>query len=179
MYHRKTRIYSMTLIVIMSTLVSCFRLALIAIPSVNPVTALVLMMGIVFGKKKGLMIGVLSTLLSSIITGFGPWVVFQLVGWGLIGLIGGVLGGLKWTNPYLLSVIGFGISFLFGWFTNLEIWFLYNTIKTIEAYISLGVASFYFDLAHAVSTSSLLLLTSYPLIRVLKHQYERYMPTNE
>lgn len=174
MYQKNHRIYSMTLVVVMSTLISCFRLAMVAIPNVNPVTAMVLMMGIVFGKKKGFMIGVLSTLLSSIVTGFGSWVIFQLVAWGMIGLIGGVLGSLKWTNPFVLSLIGFFLSFLYGWFTNIEIWLLYTSPQTLEKYIALCVGSLYFDLAHALSTSLILLFTSYPLIRVLQHQYKKY-----
>ena len=62
------------------------------IPHFKPVTALVIITGLYFGCNAGFVTGSLSALLSNMHHGQGPWTVFQMAVWGLIGLTAGILG---------------------------------------------------------------------------------------
>ena len=50
--------------------------------------ALVMIMGVCSGPPAGFMTGALSALVSNMLLGQGPWTVWQMLAWGLIGLFG-------------------------------------------------------------------------------------------
>lgn len=62
------------------------------IPFFKPVTAITVITAVYLGGESGFLVGSLSALLSNFYFGQGPWTPFQMLGWGLIGLIAGILG---------------------------------------------------------------------------------------
>jgi energy-coupling factor transport system substrate-specific component len=83
------------------------RDAFAAIPDVKPITAIVLVGGIAFGARPGFAIGAISALASNILLGEGPWTPWQMLGWGIVGLLGAALGGVlreRRPPPLLLAV---------------------------------------------------------------------------
>ena len=70
------------------------RDAFAAIPDVKPITAMVLVTGIAFGAGPGFAVGAISALVSNVLLGQGPWTPWQMLGWGLVGLIGAGIGAL-------------------------------------------------------------------------------------
>ena len=61
------------------------------IPLFKPITAICVMTAIYLGAEAGFLCGSLSVLISNIWFGQGPWTPFQMLGFGLIGLIAGYL----------------------------------------------------------------------------------------
>lgn len=53
-------------------------------------TALVIIAGITLGPKAGMIVGSLSRLVCNIFDGQGPWTIWQMVAWGLLGVLAGV-----------------------------------------------------------------------------------------
>ena len=84
------------LVAVVATLAAIAALgrdAFAAVPDVKPITAIVLVSGVAFGAGPGFAVGAISGLASNILLGQGPWTPWQMLGWGLVGLIGAGLGG--------------------------------------------------------------------------------------
>ena len=76
----------------LAALAALGRDAFAAIPDVKPITTIVLVGGLAFGAGPGFAIGAISGLASNILLGEGPWTPWQMLGWGLVGLLGAGLG---------------------------------------------------------------------------------------
>ncbi len=90
------------------------RVALQWVPSVEPIIPLAIIAGILFGMKEGATLGAGAYVISNFfIWGLqGPWTIFQALGAGVAGMLGGVFGKLhKVGNRELivLSLIGTGL----------------------------------------------------------------------
>ena len=83
------------------------------IPFFKPITALTIITAIYIGPESGFLVGALSALLSNFYFGQGPWTAFQMLAWGMIGLVSGYLSApLKKSRIFLLIFGAFsGILF--------------------------------------------------------------------
>ena len=72
---------------------SLLRVPMQVMPNVEPLTFFAILAGWLFGKKKGIVTGVSSLLISNFLVfgGQGPWTIFQAVGFGIAGFLGGFL----------------------------------------------------------------------------------------
>jgi energy-coupling factor transport system substrate-specific component len=95
------------LITALTTLGIFGRVAFQFIPSVEPLTPLSILTGFLLGPISGFISGVVGFYLSNfLVWGFqGPWTVFQCLGAGLAGFIGGLIGklGKKSRTKFLIS----------------------------------------------------------------------------
>ena len=78
----------------LAALAALGRDAFAAVPDVKPITAIVLIGGLAFGARPGFAIGAISALASNVLLGEGPWTPWQMLGWGVVGLLGAGLGAL-------------------------------------------------------------------------------------
>lgn len=73
------------------------------IPFFKPVTALTIITAMYLGGESGFLVGALAAALSNFYFGQGPWTPFQMLAWGMIGLLSGALHKpLKRSRPFLL-----------------------------------------------------------------------------
>ena len=70
------------------------RDAFVALPEVKPITAIVLVVGYALGPLPGFTVGAMGMLASNIMLGQGSYTPWQMVAWGMVGLVGAVLGQL-------------------------------------------------------------------------------------
>ena len=82
---------TIVLIAVMVTLAVAGRVAFFWIPQFKPIIAVVVIGGVAMGAQSGFVIGSMSALVSNFIFGQGPWTVFQMVAWGLIGMLAGLI----------------------------------------------------------------------------------------
>ena len=74
------------------------------IPFFKPITAITVITAIYLGGESGFLVGSLSALLSNFYFGQGPWTAFQMLAWGLIGLVAGFLSNpLRKSRAALLT----------------------------------------------------------------------------
>lgn len=144
---------SIVLLAILIATASIGRLILISIPSVNLQSFIVIMVGIVFGKKEGFIVGSLSALVTAMILGIGPWVVFQMIGWGLMGLTAGLIAE-KLDNIVFRVAFGLAWGLLYGWIADLSGIFYLGSIN-LGSVLGLFISSFPFDMLHGVSNAVL------------------------
>lgn len=158
------------------------RISMAEIPSVQPVTFLVLIAGYTYGSAIGFIVGAASAVVSNMVLIQGPWTVWQAIAWGLVGASGGLLKALM-KNPKkaILVSVAFVWGYLFGAITDVFYWLFfipYHTVSTFTAVIVSGLA---FDTAHAVGNSLFMFALGIPLINILEKlrsaiyglQYER------
>lgn len=114
-------------IIIICVIASLGRVIFAFIPGVQPVTALVIITGICYGKQPGFITGALCAIISDIFMGQGPWTPWQMLAWGTIGLIAGFFPEIKTKFRFFLLLI---YSFIAG--------FLYSMIMDVWTVSTLG-----------------------------------------
>ncbi|MBU1854219.1 MAG: ECF transporter S component, partial [Nanoarchaeota archaeon] len=69
------------------------RIPMQSIPSAEPITFFALLAGWLFGRKKGFLVGAGALITSNffVFGGHGPWTLFQALGFGMAGYMGGFL----------------------------------------------------------------------------------------
>lgn len=163
------------LLAVLAALAAVSRIPFAALPSVKPVTAIVVLSAYVFGAEAGFIIGAAAALVSNLYFGQGPWTPWQMFAWGMAGMTAGMLRHTWWIKTRTgLAVFGFVWGFLFGWIMNL--WGLLSMPDALSwpFVASYMAASFYFDLAHALSNVFFLLLLSRTWITVMERFRKKY-----
>ena len=69
---------TLALVAMLSAVSVVGRVALAAIPSVQPTTVIIIVTTMVLGLRNGIMVAILSTLLSNFQLGHGIWTFFQM-----------------------------------------------------------------------------------------------------
>lgn len=167
-----------SLIAIYSAFAAVARIPFIGIPSVQPVSFLVLCAGYVFGPLIGFIIGGITAFLSNVFLGQGIWTIYQIFAWGFFGLIGGLMGRKKNKKPdkWILALIGFLLAFVYGWLMNLWTWMLIRPI-TFASFIAVNIQSIPFDIAHALANFIFLIAFGEHVIRILSRYQQRFLYT--
>lgn len=152
------------------------RIAFAAIPNFKPTTAIVILSGLAFGPATGFLTGALSALLSNFYFGQGLWTPVQMLAWGLIGLLSGLLTNCKFMNK-LWKIEAFGLfsALLYG--IMLDTWHVLFFVKsyTLEALLATAGASALFNFSHALSTVLFLAFLAMPFLRRAKRIRLKYM----
>lgn len=76
------------------------------IPFFKPVTALTIITAMYMGGESGFLVGAMAAVLSNFYFGQGPWTPFQMLAWGMIGLLAGWLHRPLKRSRALLLVYG-------------------------------------------------------------------------
>lgn len=85
-------------VAVLSALAAAGRIVLAAAPSVQPVTAICIIGGAAFGRRKGFMTGSLTAFVSNCFLGQGMWTPWQMYAWGLVGYLAGVIFSSTYTD---------------------------------------------------------------------------------
>ena len=155
-------------VALIATLAALGRIPFAAIPSLQPTTFLVLITGYVFGVVPGFMVGSLAAFVSNFFLGHGPWTPWQMLGWGLVGVSGGILGGLQLKRAKLpLLIMSFLWGFLFGWLLNIWHWLAFVYPLSLKSLVAVQLTSFWFDAMHSLGNLVLMYFLGMDLIKVL------------
>lgn len=167
------------------------------VPSVagaTPIFLLIMLVGFVFGGPMGFQMGALTLLVSGFITGgIGPWLPFQMLASGWVGMTAGWLphGKKRWQNVALLAAFGALWGLLFGALMNLWFWpfsapgadadhSLYwqpgmSAAEALDHYVRFyAVTSLGFDAARAIGNVVLVALLGGPVLSLLERYRSRF-----
>lgn len=122
---KKTGVRELVVIAVMTAISVVGRLIFAPLPFFKPVTAVVIITAIAFGGDAGFIVGSFTAIVSNIYFGQGPWTPFQMLSWGLIGFITGlVTSKSKKVGPVFLILSGViggaGFSLLMDVWTTLS-----------------------------------------------------------
>lgn len=182
---------------------SLLRFADVAIPApggFSPIFVLIILGGYVYGARLGFLLGVLTLLVSALITGsVGPWLPYQMftAGWAgmsaslccpLVRAISGTESGIgRRREVWLLAFFGGLWGLLYGAMMNIWFWpFVAGSADqywtpglslwaTVQRYAVFYVAtSLAWDVARLVGNAGLILALGMPLLRVLRRFHDRF-----
>ena len=162
-----------SLVAILSSFSAISRIPFAAIPSVQPCTYIIICTGYVFGPIAGFMVGATTALVSNIFLGQGPWTIFQMFAWGMVGITASFLQKLK-VKRFGLIVFGVIWGYLFGWIMNLWFWIVSIYPHTISTFAFTIASSMWFDTLHALGNAIFLLILGEKTITILRRYKNRF-----
>ena len=126
------------------------RILLDPLPNIQPVTVVVLLTGIYYGAPRAFAVaGIVALATNFLVLGHGPWTLFQVVGWGSIGVAGALLSDRLLIDGKLnlnrLAVFAAVSGFVFNWIVSLSI-LMKTDPSMLIPYVLSGLT---FDMYHA------------------------------
>lgn len=154
---KKPPVESIVLIAVLTAIATVGRIILMSIPAVNLASFIIIMVGVVFGKEEGFLVGALTAFVSGLFMGMGYWVLFQMLAWGLMGASAGFLAS-RFDSVGFRIVFGLLGGFLYGWITDISAIFYSGTALEITPIIALYLNGVSYDLTHGVTNAVLLVV---------------------
>jgi energy-coupling factor transport system substrate-specific component len=171
--HPSSKVLAM--VATLAALAALGRVAFAPLPNVKPTTDIVFLTGYVLGGAPGFAVGALAAVSSNLVFGQGPWTPWQMVGWGLVGIIGASWAPLtrrrlpRWSTAVVLALCGF----LFGALTNLSTLTAAGGTPSLAQWGAVEVTGLPFDIAHAVGNVVFFLAFGPAFVRVLQRYRAR------
>ena len=151
------------------------RILLQPLPNIQPVTVTIILVGIYYRSPWAIAVsGVVALSTNMISLGHGPWTVFQVIGWSVVGIAGSVFadkllvdGKIALNRLMVLSVVS---AFAFDWIVSASI-LLNHDLSTFYPYLVNGLL---FDVFHALGNAAFVILLANPLGEIMS----RHRTTN-
>jgi len=165
-----------SLVATLAALAVVGRIAFAPFPNVKPTTDIVLFAGLAIGAAPGFAVGAITALASNVFFGQGPWTPWQMVAWGLVGVLGGLIGrvlGRREPARLPLALVCAAAGFGYGALLDFYQWTLGAT-HTLAAYAAVSGTSFPYNLAHAVGNFVFALAIGPAFVRALRRYRRRF-----
>jgi energy-coupling factor transport system substrate-specific component len=158
----------------LAALAALGRDAFAAVPDVKPITAIVLISGVAFGAGPGFAVGAISALASNILLGEGPWTPWQMLGWGIVGVLGGALAvAAPRRLPSIALALACGAAAeVFNLILDLYTWTGTGS-QSLRGFGVVLAAALVFDLTHVIASFVFALAFGPVLLRMLVRVRER------
>jgi Squalene-hopene cyclase C-terminal domain/Family of unknown function (DUF6580)/Prenyltransferase and squalene oxidase repeat len=166
----------LALVATLAALAALGRIAFAPIPNVKPTTDIVLLTGYALGGAPGFATGAVAAVASNLFFGQGPWTQWQMVGWGLAGLIGaGVASvfGRELGRVALAAACAFAGA-VYGVVMNLSLWVTYSGDHSWAKLGAVFATSFPFDMAHVLGNVAFCIAFGPALARALQRFRMRF-----
>ena len=126
------------------------RILLEPLPNVQPVTVVVLLVGIHYGATRSIGVATIIAISSNLVMGHGLWTFYQALGWSLVGVTGALLSQSLRADDKIsvprVAGVSFVVAFAFDWVVSASV--LHTLpLETLPLYILAGLP---FDLVHGV-----------------------------
>jgi hypothetical protein len=151
------------------------RLAFAAIPNVKPTTDIVLFAGYALGAIPGFAVGAVTAIVSNIFLSHGPWTVWQMAGWGAVGVSGALLARVlrgREPNRFVLAAVCGAAGLAFGAWMDVYQWTL-AARQDLDTYVAVAGTSLPYNLAHAAGNVVFCLLIGPAFLRGLARYRRR------
>ncbi len=165
----------LALVAALAALAVVGRLAFAAIPNVKPTTDIVLFAGYALGAVPGFVVGAVTAIVSNIFLSQGPWTVWQMAGWGAVGVGGALVArALRGREPnrFVLAAICGVAGLAFGAWMDVYQWTL-AARQDLDSYLVVAGTSLPYNLAHAIGNVVFCLLIGPAFIRALERYRRR------
>ena len=144
------------------------------IPFFKPITALTVITAMYLGGEAGFLVGSLSALLSNFYFGQGPWTAFQMLAWGLIGYVAGLMAEpLKINRVFQLA---YGVLSGIAFSLIMDVWTVlwYSAGFDVELYAASVIAAIPHTILHASSNFIFLFFLAKPFGDKLERMKIKY-----
>jgi energy-coupling factor transport system substrate-specific component len=162
-----------TVLVLLSLFAVTGRILLEPLPNVQPVTVIVLLVGIHYGATRSIGVATLVAITSNLVLGHGLWTLYQALGWSLVGVAGALLSDhLRFDEKlsvHRIAAISFIAAFAFDWVVSISVLHAIPA-ENLPVYIMVGLP---FDLVHAVGNIAFAAWLSEPLSEMMSRHSSR------
>lgn len=159
--------YKLTLMAILSALAVAGRYLFSFLPNMQPVTTIIIIGGLFLGSGTAVVMAILITFLSNMLLGMGIWSIWQVLAWGVIGMISGLLGRWNRRVPlYILVLYAVLCGYFYGFVISLV------TYQVAGHFWPYYIAGLPFDTMHAIG-NGLFMIILYPVMKKLFFKYAK------
>jgi energy-coupling factor transport system substrate-specific component len=164
------------LVAVLAALAVAGRIVLAPIPNVVATTDIVLFAGYALGPAPGFAVGALGGLVSNFWLGQGVWTPWQMVGWGMTGVAGGVLWRITRgnANRWTLAAACGAAGLVFGMWMNFQTMVSFGGEISLDRYLALEARAIPFDLAHITGNVIFALAAGPAMVAALRRFRERF-----
>ena len=180
---RRPQARELVMLAVMAALAVAARAAFIWLPGFKPMTAIIMIAGLAFGPSSGFLVGSLAALTSNFIFGQGPWTPWQMLAFGLCGLVFGALarrGIVTGENPGVAAHLGLAagggifVVLVAGPILDTSSLFFMISSITPESVVAVYLAGFPMNCMQGAATFVTLLLVAKPLLDKLARMQRKY-----
>ena len=153
------------------------RAAFIYVPHFKPMAAIIMIVGVAFGPYEGFLVGACSALMSNFIFGQGFWTPWQMVAFGVSGLLAGIvfnrLNAPK--NRFIFAIFGMiEIVAVTGPILDTSSVFFMLSEQSEMGIAAIYASGFPVNLVHGTATAITMFLLAVPLIKRLDRIKKKY-----
>ena len=173
---RRPQARELVTIAVMAAIAVAARAA-IPIPHFKAIFAVIMISGIAFGPETGFLVGAVAAFASNFFYGQGPYTPWQMLGYGVAGLIAGWVFQNKRLprKPLVMAVFGFvSVVLIVGPVLDTSSVFLTLPSITWRTAWPLYVSGFTVNLSQAICTFLVLLLLGDPFLEKLDRVKAKY-----
>lgn len=171
---RKTGTRRLILVAVMTAISVIGRFVFAVIPAFKPITAVVVITAIYIGGEAGFLTGALSALISNFYFGQGPWTPFQMLSWGMLGLVAGLLSRPLKRSRVFLSLYGVFSGCVYSFIMDIWTVLWYNGSFNADLYTAALLTAVPYSIVYAVSNVIFLNLLSRPFGEKLERVKIKY-----
>ena len=170
-------------VAVLTALAVAARAAFIWVPHFKPMAAVIMIAGLAAGPQTGFLVGSVAALASNFIFGQGPWTPWQMLAFGVAGLVAGLLAdarvfpraNLSWPRRIALATVGFVLIVgLVGPILDTSTFFYLSTAPTPELAAVVYLAGLPVNAIHGAATALTLLVVANPLLDQLARVRVKY-----
>ena len=171
---RKPQARELVLIAVLCALAVAGRVA-IPIPNFKAIFAIVMITGIAFGPETGFLVGAVSALTSNFFYSQGPFTPWQMLAYGMGGMVFGLLFRRLPRKPWLMAVFGFaGVLLVVCPLLDTCTLVLSPITLNLKNILAVYTVSLPMNLIQAGCTAAILLLLGKPLLEKLHRIQTKY-----
>lgn len=144
------------------------------LPGFNPVSAIIILIAIVFGGEVGFMVGALTAFISNNYLSHGPWTVFQMFSWGIIGYLSGLFSKILKKNKIILIIFGIFSGIIFSVIMDIYTVLSIDNAFNFKRFLFVQSISLPFTITYIVANVIFLILFGDLFIKRLERIIKKY-----
>ncbi len=175
--NRKPKARELVIISVLCAIAVSGRLVFYMLPQFKPTMAIVIIAGAVFGGEAGFLVGAISAFVSNFFFGQGPWTPWQMVSFGAVGFLAGLLFQTGLVRKNRITLCAFGLLatvVIYGFIANTGSVLMMQQTMTLEAIWASELMGFSFDLIHGISVAFFLWFIAEPMTDKLERIRTKY-----
>lgn len=175
--NRKPKARELVIISVLCAIAVSGRLVFYTLPQFKPTMAVVIIAGAVFGGEAGFLVGAISAFVSNFFFGQGPWTPWQMVSFGAVGFIAGLLFETGFVRKNRITLCVFGLLttvVIYGFIANTGSVIMMQQTLTPEAIWASELMGIPFDLIHGISVAFFLWFIAEPMTDKLERIRTKY-----
>lgn len=173
---RKPQARHLVTIAVMCALAVASRVV-VPIPHFKPIFAIIMLSGVAFGPEAGFLVGSVSAFASNFFYGQGPYLPWQMLGYGMAGFLAGFAfrKHLIPRKPVVMGIFGFiAMLLIIGPILDTSSVFLTLTQITGRGALAIYMSGIPVNLSQGLCTFLTMLLFGRPLLEKLDRVKEKY-----